>query len=155
MTSTTDESRRTFVMTAGITAAAVLFPAERGAAAEPAASELENVALVNEFCAVWATRSIDGILGFLSSDCVYRMTETTPPATGHEEITARIRPFLESSSAVDFKVLDTYSKGPMVINHRVDVFSGNRPFTWEGVGVFFIKDGKIREWFDYTIRLTR
>lgn len=28
-----------------------------------------------------------------------------------------------------------------------------RSFTWEGVGVFFVKDGKIKEWSDYTIRM--
>ena len=42
----------------------------------------------------------------------------------------------------------------MVINHRIDRFeSKTRPLTWEGVGVFFIKDGKIQEWSDYTIRV--
>ena len=44
----------------------------------------------------------------------------------------------------------------MVINHRIDRFiSTTRPLTWEGVGVFFVKDGKIKEWFDYTIRVER
>jgi limonene-1,2-epoxide hydrolase len=44
----------------------------------------------------------------------------------------------------------------MVINHRIDRFvSTTRPLTWEGVGVFFVKDGKIREWSDYTIRVER
>ena len=44
----------------------------------------------------------------------------------------------------------------MVVNHRVDRFvSTTRPLTWEGVGVFFVKDRKIKEWFDYTIRVQR
>jgi limonene-1,2-epoxide hydrolase len=30
-----------------------------------------------------------------------------------------------------------------------------QPMTWEGVGVFFVKDGKIKEWQDYTIKLDR
>jgi limonene-1,2-epoxide hydrolase len=46
--------------------------------------------------------------------------------------------------------------GPIVINHRIDTFaSATRPLTWEGTGVFFVKDGKIKEWFDYTIRTIR
>lgn len=29
------------------------------------------------------------------------------------------------------------------------------PVTWEGVGVFLVQDGKIKEWFDYTISVVR
>jgi limonene-1,2-epoxide hydrolase len=31
----------------------------------------------------------------------------------------------------------------------------SRPLTWEGVGVFYVKDGKIKEWSDYTIKVQR
>ena len=42
---------------------------------------------------------------------------------------------------------------PIVINHRLDTFtSKTSPLLFEGVGVFFLKDGKIAEWTDYTIR---
>jgi len=26
--------------------------------------------------------------------------------------------------------------------------------SWEGVGVFYVAGGRIKEWFDYTIRVT-
>ncbi len=53
-------------------------------------------------------------------------------------------------------MLETFAKGPMVINHRIDHFSSStRPLTWEGVGVFFLKDGKIKEWSDYSIGVKR
>ena len=52
-------------------------------------------------------------------------------------------------------MLDTAAAGPIVINHRVDRFMTSRPLTWEGVGVFFVKDGKIKEWSDYTIKVQR
>ena len=59
-------------------------------------------------------------------------------------------------SASSSTSLDTFAKGPLVVNHRIDRFiSTTRPLTWEGVGVFFLKDGKIKEWFDYTIRTIR
>jgi limonene-1,2-epoxide hydrolase len=49
--------------------------------------------------------------------------------------------------------LKTYAAGPIVINHRIDHFtSKTKPLLFEGVGVFFVKDGKIKEWTDYTIR---
>jgi limonene-1,2-epoxide hydrolase len=152
-----EAGRRTFLATAS-TGAFLALLGTGSEAATPALSSAEqaNVKLVNEFCIAWSTRDMAKILPFLSEDCVYRMTETTPAVTGHAGVTERIKAFLDSSDAVTFEVLESYAKGPMVINHRVDKFaSRTRPLTWEGVGVFFIKDGKIREWFDYTISVAR
>ena len=84
------------------------------------------------------------------------MSETTPPVTGHAGLTERLGSWMQSSDRIVFEILDTYAKGPMVVNHRIDRFeSKTRPLTWEGVGVFFVKDGKIQEWSDYTIRVVR
>jgi limonene-1,2-epoxide hydrolase len=88
-----------------------------------------------------------------SDDCVYRMTETTPPAKGHAGVSERLKQYVESAELVEFRVLDTFAAGPIVINHRIDRFVAKKPLTWEGVGVFFVKDGKIREWSDYTIKI--
>lgn len=155
MKETVIRDRRAFVAAAGIGVLAALLPEGNGSEAAARSPEDENIALVNDFCLAWATRNVEKILGFLARECVYRMTETTPPATGHAEIAARIKTFLDTSTEVEFKVLDTYAKGPMVVNHRIDKFVGERSFTWEGVGVFFVKDGKIGEWQDYTIKLVR
>ena len=43
----------------------------------------------------------------------------------------------------------------MVINERIDRFSGGPLKAWHGVGVFFVKDGKIVEWYDYAISMDR
>jgi limonene-1,2-epoxide hydrolase len=51
-----------------------------------------------------------------------------------------------------FEILDTFARGPMVFNERIDHFTpGFFMRTWHGVGVFFVKDGKIVEWQDFTI----
>jgi limonene-1,2-epoxide hydrolase len=55
----------------------------------------------------------------------------------------------------EFKVLDTFAKGPMVFNERIDSFASGALKSWHGVGVFFLKDGKIVEWYDYTILADR
>ena len=61
-----------------------------------------------------------------------------------------------SDRGIEFKILETFAAGSIVMNRRIDSFmSTTRPLTWEGVGVFFIKDSKIKEWSDYTIRVTR
>jgi limonene-1,2-epoxide hydrolase len=95
------------------------------------------------------------VLPFLSDDCVYRMTETTAPANGHDGVVQRLKTWVDTASLVEFRILDTMAAGPIVITHRIDRFLTAQPLTWEGVGVFFVKDGKIKEWSDYTIRVQR
>jgi limonene-1,2-epoxide hydrolase len=150
-----DASRRAFLTAAGVGAAALLGGAGRADAADWNEVEKANVKTVNDFCAAWATRDVNRALPFLADDCVYRMTETTPPASGHDGVIQKLKPTVDNSTVVEFRVLDTMAAGPIVINHRIDRFLTARPLTWEGVGVFYIKDGKIKEWSDYTIRVER
>ena len=150
-----EANRRAFLTTAGLGAAALLGRGRSADAAEWNAAERANVKTVTDFCAAWATRDLARVLPFLADDCVYRMTETTPPASGHDGIILRLKPTVDNATLVEFRVLDTMAAGPIVINHRVDRFMTARPLTWEGVGVFFVKDGKIQEWSDYTIRVER
>jgi limonene-1,2-epoxide hydrolase len=149
-------TRRAFVASAGLgTLAPIAFPAP-AQGADWSEQEKANVKLVGEFCASWSTRDLQRILPRLADDCVYRMTETTPPANGHAGVTERLGDWMKTSDRIEFTVLDTFAAGPMVMNHRIDRFvSTTRPLTWEGVGVFFVKDGKIKEWSDYTIRVQR
>ena len=148
--------RRTFVGTAGLAMGAALILPRGGEGAELTASETANVRLVNDFVASVSTRDMAKVLSFLSPDAAYRMTETTPPAVGPDAIRARLGGAVEGATSVTWEILETFAKGPMVMNHRIDRFvSPTRPFTWEGVGIFFIKNDKIAEWSDYTIRLTR
>lgn len=149
----TIEQRRSFLGLMGATLLGSLgLSSGTARAAEPSAAE----ELVARFCEAWATRKIEAPLQFLSADCVYRMTETTPPAIGHAAITAQLKDLVEASDALTFEVLETHSIGQIVINHRIDTFASKvRPLVWEGIGVFFIKDDKIAEWSDYTIRMSR
>lgn len=148
--------RRAFLGAAGLGAVAALGLAAAAEAGQQSDAENANAKLVGDFCAAWATRDFARILPFLAADSVYRMSETTPPVAGHAGVRERLGTWLETSQQIDFKILETFAKGPMVINHRIDRFvSTTRPLTWEGVGVFFVKDGKIKEWFDYTIRVQR
>ena len=123
------------------------------AAAELTAAERANVQLVNDFCAAWSGHDLVKVMSFFADAGVYRMTETMEPAQGRDAVTARVKTIIDRVDR--FEVLDTFARGPMVINERVDRFSGGPLKTWHGVGVFFIKDGKIAEWFDYTIAMER
>jgi limonene-1,2-epoxide hydrolase len=148
-------NRRRFLTIAGLGAGAVAAAAVPATAADPTAAEQATLKVVTDFCAAWATRDLTRILPFLSDDCVYRMTETTAPVNGHQGVSDRLKQWLVDASLVEFKILDAKVSGPIVITHRIDRFLTKQPLTWEGVGVFFVKDGKIKEWSDYTIRVQR
>jgi len=145
-------SRRDLVAIGGLGAIALLWP--RGAAAvTQTPSEVANIKLVNEFCDSWATRDLGAIVAFLSEQCVYRGTETAPVAIGHNAIVERIKGPVGRADKVRFEILDTYARGPIVVNDRLDYFSsGGREQIFHAVGVFFISGGKIAEWTDYVIR---
>jgi len=149
-------SRRTFLTAAGLGALTPLAFAAKATAAEWTAAEKANVQLVTDFCASWSTRDLKQVFPRFADTGVYRMSETTPPVVGPAGITERLGSWMQSSDRIRFEILDTFASGPIVINHRIDYFeSKTRPLTWEGVGVFFVKDGKIQEWSDYTIKVTR
>jgi limonene-1,2-epoxide hydrolase len=151
--------RRTFLTSAtvsgGAAFAALSGLSQRASAADWNDAERASVKVVTDFCTAWSTRDMNKVLPFLSDDCVYRMSETTPPASGHDGVVQRLKTWVDTASLVEFRILDTMAAGPIVINHRIDRFLTAQPLTWEGVGVFFVKDGKIKEWSDYTIRVQR
>jgi len=148
--------RRGFLASAGLGALTPLALASEASAAERSDAEKANVKLVTDFCASWSTRDLKQVFPRFADSGVYRMSETTPPVTGQAGLTERLGSWMQSSDRITFQILDTFAMGPIVINHRIDTFaSKTRPLTWEGVGVFFVKDGKIQEWSDYTIRVVR
>lgn len=119
------------------------------AAAEPSAAERANMQVVRDFCAAWPSHDLDRILSFFADAGSYRMTETMEPTKGRDALIARIKMII--NNVTQFEILDTWSRGPMVINERIDRFTNFQLKSWHGVGVFLIKDGKIVEWYDYTI----
>jgi limonene-1,2-epoxide hydrolase len=120
--------------------------------AQPAETEKANLDLVTRFCESFATRDMEKIGAFLSPDLVYRITDTAPAVKGAEAL-ARIRAYVERSTSIEFKILDSWVRGSVVANERVDTFI--RPegkVAYHLTGVFLVKDGKIVEWADYGIR---
>jgi limonene-1,2-epoxide hydrolase len=130
---------------------AALGLSQRAAAAEPTPSERANLALVTDFCASFTSRDMSKITAYLADNCVYRVTETTAPVSGKDAI-ERIRTYVERSTKIEFKILESWVKGSVVVNERIDSFvSPQRTNAYHLTGVFFVKDGKIAEWTDYVI----
>ena len=149
-------ARRTFLAAAGLAVTAPFAVRALAGGGELSPAEQGNVQAVRDFCAAWSTRDLQKVLPMMADDCVYRMTETTPPAIGHQGVTDRLGTWMQTSDQIEFRILEAFAAGPIVMTHRIDRFvSKTRPLTWEGVGVFFVKDSKIKEWSDYTIRTVR
>jgi limonene-1,2-epoxide hydrolase len=145
-------TRRTTIA-AGLAALAGAGPGPRLCASETNSSEKANIAAVNAFCAAWPSHDVDKIMSHFADNCAYRVTETQEPVKGRAAVRDKIKSFV--NNVQKFEVLETFAKGPMVLNERIDHFSGGGLRSWHGVGMFFLKDGKIVEWYDYTIALER
>ena len=144
--------RQALTATAAGIAAAFAFPGPANAA-EWTAAERANVQVVTDFCASWPKHDLGKLMSFFADNGAYRVSETQEPNKGKQAVSDRIKSFLDRVER--FEVLDTLAKGPMVFNERIDHFTGGPLKSWHGVGVFFLKDGKIVEWYDYTIALER
>ena len=144
-----NQSRRKFCAS-GVGTLALAGVALPSAAAELTPEEQANVDLINAFCAAWSEPQLERIMSFFTDDSAYRMTETAELADGINAVTQRVETLINNVDRFD--VLDTFARGPMVVNERIDYFSDFAIKTWHGVGVFFIKEGTIIDWYDYTIQ---
>jgi limonene-1,2-epoxide hydrolase len=148
-------NRRTFLASAGLAAPAAVAVPALATAADWTDAEKANVAVVNEMCRVWtAPVNFEKVGSFLAEDCVYRATETAPPVKGRQAIVDSLKKMLGAATKAEFEIVQTFARGPMVVNERFDRFAlPQRNFEWHGIGVFMLKDGKIAEWNDYTIQM--
>jgi limonene-1,2-epoxide hydrolase len=143
------------LLSAGLGSAGALLAAGRATAAEWGQTEKANVKVVNDFCAAVSTPDAARLLTFFADDLVYRPTETIPAIRGQQALGETFKKWTERPERMEFRVLETFAAGPIVMNHRIDELSGGRRMRWDGIGIFFVKDGKIKEWSDYTISLER
>jgi len=148
-----DSTRRAFLQTGGIGVAASLISFSSAEAAPRTAAEEANVRIIDDFCKSWATRDLAQITSFLADACVYRATATAPPAVGREAIIERIKGPVGRAEKVEFEILDTWAKGPLVVDDRLDYFiDRGQTRIFHAVGVFYMVGGKIAEWTDFVIR---
>ena len=144
----TATARRAF-LAGGLGAVAVAAFGASLEAGQSSDTERANVSLVNDFCGAFASHDIGRISSCLADNAVWRpdngVLTTTAPAVGRDAIVARISRFLDR--VVEFRVVQTFATGSVVLNERYDRFNPER--TLHLAGVFFIRDGKIVEWTDY------
>ncbi len=155
MHDTSTLGRRHFLTASLAGAAGTLAVPGLASAADWTDSEKANVKVVNDMCAAWsAPLDLDKIGRFLAEDCVYRASETAQPVKGRQAIVDTLRKMLGSPEKAKFDIVQTFARGPMVINERFDRFTmPNRSVNWNGIGVFYVKNGLIAEWLDYTVKM--
>ena len=103
-------------------------------------------------CESWASLDIEKITSFLAEKATFRMIETTPRMEGRSTIAMAMKGFLATAKSAKFEVLREHAMGSIVINERIDHFDmGKTKNAFHIVGIFFVKDGEIQEWQDYTM----
>lgn len=109
----------------------------------------ENETLVRDFCAAFARRDVDELLGLFTDDAIYH-NMPMPPVQGTTAIRGVLNMFLSPAQSVDFAILNLASSGNVVLTERMDTFViGERTVKLPIAGVFELADGKIVAWRDY------
>jgi len=151
-TTSTRIPRRRFFGTAALGAlgAGAFGGTAQAAALTPA--EQANSTLVAAFCAAWKAGDATKVGSHLSGDCVVRFiasTDGSPVVSGRAAVVKQVGEYLDGNT-IEFIIKDTWASGPMVVNRRVDrIVSKNGSQDIEVVGVFFVREGKIKEWSDF------
>jgi limonene-1,2-epoxide hydrolase len=116
------------------------------------ATENANVKVVNAFIATLDSGDLEAHLSFLAPDAKVRNLAHTPaPALDPAGLRKMLANFLKPG-VMRVKTLETIAQGPMVINTRIDRINfpnGTKDLHY--MGVFFLQNGKIKEWNDYEV----
>lgn len=144
-------SRRSFLASGGLGGMAALAMGREVGAAQSTPEEDGNIMVVNAFCSAFVMpMDWENVAGSLSSDCKYRASQTIPLVEGPDAIVGLLESFTENATAVEFEIVDTWARGPVVVNDRIDRFvQPDRTIEIPVVGIFYLVDGKITEWTDF------
>ena len=148
--------RNAFVSAAGLSALAVGFVGTRTAqAAAMTAAEKANVEVVNAFMKAWGGTAPDvaKLASYVAEECFVTLNPGPPaPITTRAAVQETFKPFLANGAAFELEVLQTVAMGASVYVTRMDytLKAGKRADAGvPAVGLFVLKDGKIKNWHDY------
>ncbi len=151
-----DTIRREFIALSGLGAAALALSGGSAMAADASAAsnahEEANIKVVNDFCAAWDSLDAEKLAAFWDDKITFRIIEGQPRIEGKAALTEGTKQYLAARKKAHFEVLRTAAIGNLVINERIDYFTredGEDAF--HVTGLFFVRDGKIVEWQDYSM----
>ena len=154
-------SRREFMRAATIGGAGMLAAGLLPSAAQASGDSPKEpkhmekpIEVVRRFCAAWSDdASTAQLAAFFTDDAVYHNIPMAP-VTGRENIAKNIASFIRPGApgimGIKFQLINIAANGPVVMTERVDAFRlPNKSFELPVMGIFEIKDGKIKAWRDY------
>jgi limonene-1,2-epoxide hydrolase len=101
------------------------------------------------FMSAWANRDAAQVASFFSEDAAYHNVPMDP-VVGRSAIEATVADFMTMGGQVRVDISHIVAEGPVVMVERVDHFvGGERTITIPIVGVFEVREGKIKAWRDY------
>ena len=124
---------------------------------EPNATlEAEKEKIVNNFCATWSSKDASQLTAYLDDEIEYHMFEGAPPINGKDSFSAKLQPFMSSMRKIQWDILRSTVMGDIILNERIDHFyrkeGSEQPENhFHIVGVFLVRDGKIKYWKDYNL----
>ena len=153
-----DVDRRSFITMTGIGASVFGLSGWNASAAEMTDEERQNVKVLEQFLtARWTVPfNAERIGEFLAEDCI-RGTDDIR-LHGRKAILEELTTGYKDTTAADFKILQTWARGPLLMNERIEhttVGGRSGGGEWHGLGFFHLRDGKIMEWRTFTLRQGR
>jgi limonene-1,2-epoxide hydrolase len=146
-----DTRRRALLTGAAMAGLAAAFAPPLQAAAQTP-REKAGLDVVNRFCAAWRTGDPATIGEFFDDAVRVRLTasvDTAMPVFDRLPATMEIAKHIAAGTA-EFVVTESVAKGPIVVNRRiVKVTTATGTQNKPVVGVFFVRNGKIKEWHDF------
>ena len=112
------------------------------------------IEVVRRFCAAWnADVGAAELAAFFTDDAVYHNIPLAP-VSGRAAIANNfasfIRPGAPGIESLHLRVVNIAASGPVVMTERVDAFKlPDKSFELPVMGIFEIRDGKIKAWRDY------
>lgn len=109
----------------------------------------DNERIIRDFIAAWSRLDVEELVGFFAADGIYHNMMLKPVA-GHDNLRAFIGRFIKGWTATEWVVINIVARGDVVMAERVDrTRLGDKQVELPCVGVFEMRDGKIRAWRDY------
>jgi limonene-1,2-epoxide hydrolase len=109
----------------------------------------KNETVIREFIQAWSRLDPAELAGYFAEDGIYH-NMPIEPVQGREQIEEFIRGFLSSWTETDWDIVTIIAEGNLVIAERVDrTKTQEKSVELPCVGVFELKDGKIKVWRDY------
>jgi limonene-1,2-epoxide hydrolase len=152
-----DLTRRTLFAAGGAGAlAAGALASQADAADAPSGAEAANIKVVKDFVGSWAAPDFDPdktMPLYLAPDASVRPIDSQPFITGPAALAAAFKAYAPKGERFKAQFNSVWAKGPLVITDRVDTQVGGdkNGAHFPVVGVFLVRDGKIKEWTDYVL----